>query len=233
MKLSEANEPLRIFDEVMQGGLGTGNIGVLMSRHGMGKVGVLTAIAIDHALAGNSVLHVAVGKTVSDIRAYHDAVLDAFVSKIDVDERAGIVTKVERNKQIHAYRDGAFTVKRLEETLDMLAEHADFRPVLLDISGWPDFQTLQREELQELKRVAKEYKAEIWITAHTFRKGHPVNERGVPDYVSRFDDLLSVMIVLQAEDRQVNIRFAKTHDADPPDEIQLEFDPKTQLIKRR
>ena len=48
MNLTDANRPLRVLDKVLEGGLGLGNVGVVMARHGLGKVAVLTSIAIDH-----------------------------------------------------------------------------------------------------------------------------------------------------------------------------------------
>ena len=47
MSETDSNRPLRVFDRILGGGLGKGNIGVLTSRHGTGKVAILTLIAID------------------------------------------------------------------------------------------------------------------------------------------------------------------------------------------
>ncbi|MGA1780373.1 MAG: hypothetical protein ACO4CW_08565, partial [Planctomycetota bacterium] len=66
MNLVDGNRPLRVLDKVLQGGLGLGNVGVVMAQHGLGKVAVLTSIAIDHAMDGKNALHVSVGKSVSD-----------------------------------------------------------------------------------------------------------------------------------------------------------------------
>ena len=41
-----------------------------MSRRGTGKVSVLTSITLDHAINRRKVLHVALGKSVSDVRAF-------------------------------------------------------------------------------------------------------------------------------------------------------------------
>ena len=47
MKPTDQNRPLRVLEKVLQGGLGKGNVGVIMARHGMGKIAVMTSIAID------------------------------------------------------------------------------------------------------------------------------------------------------------------------------------------
>ena len=37
MSITDQNRPLRVFDKVLKGGLGAGNLGIIMSRHGTGK----------------------------------------------------------------------------------------------------------------------------------------------------------------------------------------------------
>ena len=233
MKLSEANRPLRVFDKVMQGGLGAGNIGVLMARVGTGKIGVMTCIAIDHAINQRHVLHVSLGKSVEDVRVYHDEVLHEFMSQLDPGERPGLLTRVERHKQIYSYRDGSFSIERLRDTLKMLADHAEFKPELIDIQGWPDFTETNEDELRGLKEVAREFRAEIWVTAHTHREDAVKDDRGVPDYIQRFENMIDVLVALEPNQETVHIKFLKTHDQPPATGINLEFDPGTQLIRWR
>lgn len=232
MKLSEANRPLRVFDKALQGGLGAGNIGLLMSGHGTGKVGVLTAITLDHAINGRRVLHVAIGKSVSDIRAYQDEVLHEILGKLDVSERPDLITKVERHRQIYTYMQSAFSAKKLRETLQFLVTHGEFRPELIDIQGWPDFNTLAPAEMKDLKAIAQEFRAELWLTAHT-QAGDRCDARGVPDYLARFDDSVAAIVALEPRGSMVALRFTKTHGAAPPNGIHLEFDPHTHLIHWR
>ncbi len=229
MKLSEANRPLRVFDKAMNGGLGAGNIGVLMSRHGTGKVSVLTSITLDHAMNLRKVLHVALGKSVSDVRAFQDEVLQAIIQKLDVAERPDLISRVERHRQIYTYTDGSFSLKRTRDTLELLANHAEFRPEIIDIQGWPDFEKCSTGEFSKLKKIAQEFETELWLTAHTHRDA-PQDERGVPPFVSQFEEYISVLIGLEPVQTKVRIKFVKTHDTTPPQGIHLEFDPITQLI---
>ena len=47
MKSTEANRPMRVLEKVLGGGLGPGNLGVIVARHGTGKVGATAALASD------------------------------------------------------------------------------------------------------------------------------------------------------------------------------------------
>ena len=53
--LNERN-PLRLFEHSIHGGLGPGNIGVVVARHGIGKTAFLVGIALDDAIRGRNVL---------------------------------------------------------------------------------------------------------------------------------------------------------------------------------
>ena len=160
MKLTDANRPLRVLDKVIHGGLGRGNIGVLMSRHGTGKLAVLTSMAIDHAMDGRNTLHVALNESVTDIRAYDDEVFHEIATSLSLEDPAEILAKVERHKQIYTYKNGSFNLERLAVTLKFLAERAEFVPEMIEIQGWPDFRTVATDDLEQLKSIAVEHQCD-------------------------------------------------------------------------
>lgn len=229
MNQKEPNRPLRVFEKVLEGGLGRGNLGVIMSRHGTGKVAVMTSIAIDHAMNGVNTLHAVFGKSVSEVRAYDDEVLNQMIEAHGLNDRAEIVARVERHKQIYTYRSGDFSVQRLRGTLEFLSEHAQFRPGLIEIHGWPDFDTVDPKEVAALKALAKEWDCEVWVTAHTHREHETTHQ--IPEGVKRFESLIEVMIALEPNGPHVNVRFVKVHGKASKENVRLEFDPKAMIIR--
>ncbi len=233
MNLTDANRPLRVLDKVLQGGLGLGNVGVVMARHGLGKVAVLTSIAIDHAMDGRNALHVSVGKPMSSVRAFHDEVVHEILNSLDATDRASHLTTVERHKQIYSFPDpSSFSIKRLQNTLGFLDQHADFRPEMIELSGWPDFDHLDPDVISSLKNLAQDWNCELWISAHTHRNT-PTNPQGIPQSIARHLDDIEVLIQLEEDKERVNLRFLKTHGEPKETGIKLEFDPKTMLIRWR
>ena len=231
MSLADQNRPLRVFEKTLGGGLGNGNLGVVMSRHGTGKVALLTSIALDHAMDGKPALHVALGKSVSSVRAFDDEVLGEILNSLDVPDRAEIQTIVERNKQIYTYPAGGFCTDRLRSTLEFCRDHAEFVPQLIELQGWPNFEEISPEEVHSLRSVAQDFDCEIWCTAHT----HVVentDDRGVPDWLTRFDDEFSAIIELQPESDHLRLKFIKT-PGDNPEGVHLEFDPRSMLVRWR
>ena len=217
---------------MLEGGLGPGNIGVLISRHGTGKLAIVTTIAIDHALEGRNTLHVALNESISDLRAYDDKVFEEIAESLGITNRAEVLARIERHKQIYSYRGGGFTVDRLTDTVRFLTERAEFRPEMIELQGWPDFREVESEELRKLKALAEEHRAEIWCPAHLQREDS-VDESGIPDFVTHRLDLLEVVIALEPRERHVDLRFVKIHDGAPPEGIRLTFDPRTMLLRWR
>jgi hypothetical protein len=221
-----------VFEKVLGGGLGPGNIGVLSSRHGTGKVAILTLIAIDKAMDGHNVLHVTLGKSVGDVRAYRDEILEETEESLDIADRAEMLTQVERHSRIHTYGHGQFSILRLRQTLTFAREHAEFAPELVEISNWPDFRTVRREDIEGLKRLAEDFGFEVWLTAHS-RRDTRHDERHMPDSLENFEDILSVVVVLEPEAQQVPLRFVKVHGETPREGVHLDFDPSKMLLRWR
>lgn len=233
MKVAEINRPLRVLDKVLAGGLGAGNIGVVMARHGHGKVAILTSIAIDHAMDSRNTLHISVGKSVSQIRAFHDEVLEEILVSLDHHDNGQLLTDVERHKQIYAVPDADhFSINKCKEILAFLGTHAQFVPEMVEISGWPDFENISAEEFSQLATIAKDNNCEVWLTAHTHLNDE-CDRQGIPNFISRHLDSIEVLIALEPESDHVNLNFVKTHGKSDDSGIHLEFDPNTMLIRWR
>ncbi len=233
MNLTDANRPLRVLDKVLEGGLGLGNVGVVMARHGLGKVAVLTSIAIDHAMDGRNALHVSVGKSVSSVRAFHDEVLHEILESLNATDHGTHLTRVERHKQIYSFPDvSSFSIDKLESTMEFLDKHAEFRPEMIELSGWPDFGSLEIDSMARLKKLASDWNCELWISAHTHRDDD-TDQRGIPNSIAKSLDDIEVLVALESESDHVNLKFLKTHGEPKDTGIHLEFDPTTMLIRWR
>jgi len=53
-----ARSPLRLLEKGLHGGLGAGNLGVVIAGHGVGKTSFLVGVAVDELLREGRVLHV-------------------------------------------------------------------------------------------------------------------------------------------------------------------------------
>ncbi len=234
MNLTDANRPLRVLDKVLSGGLGQGNVGVVMAKHGLGKVAVLTSIAIDHAMDSRNALHVSVGKSVSSVRAFHDEVLSEILESLGAtSDRGTHLTNVERHKQIYSFPDAnSFDVEKLESTIEFLDQHAGFCSEMIELSGWPGFENLDPSVMGALKSLAKKWNTELWISAHV-EGDMEVDDKGIPGSIARCLDDIEVLVALESESDHVNLKFLKTHGEPKSTSVHLQFDPKSMLIRWR
>ena len=69
MDLKQLNSvsPLRVFEDSINGGLGKGNLGVIVSKKGVGKTACLVHIATDKLFKGEHVIHVSFSGNVEHV----------------------------------------------------------------------------------------------------------------------------------------------------------------------
>jgi len=229
----EVNErsPLRVFERSIHGGLGRGNLGVVISRAGVGKSAFLVDIALDDLMRDRRVLHVSIGDSVEHVRNFYDETFQELVRSTELARAERVRLSVERNRHIHSYQPGTFSVKRLCEVARFLVEHVQFEMDALLIDNFP-FEETTEEELGIIKSLAAEQNAEVWLTALSHRESEP-GTSGYPDPVESFDDLLSVKIYLEPVGKAIRLRLLKDHENESPDKLMIELDPTTLLLRKR
>jgi len=223
--------PLRIFERCLHGGLGRGNIGVVTSRKGVGKSAMLIGVALDDLLQDRQVLHVSVQQSVGHLSRFYDEIFRDLAASSGLEDLSETRLAMVKNRHLLSYGDKEFTVDRLRESLEFLAEHAEFEPRSVIIDGWPDFGELDEDEMRALKELAGDKQVEVWITALRHREGQERDERDVPVDVARLDEHLSVIVRLEPRQDHVHLRIVKDHENRELADLHIELDPKTLLLR--
>ena len=223
---------LRVFERSIHGGLGKGNLGVVMSRAGVGKTAFMIGIALDDLMRERKVLHVNLNDSAEKVREFYDEVFHDLAESANLENRAAVHLGVERHRMIVSYANG-FTMEKLHASLDMLKEQMHFEPEAIMLDGYPIFEEASEKDLQELKQLAVGLNAEMWLQAQTHREGDRRDERGVPDYVARFEEYLSVIVNMEPMADHVKLAILKDHDNKDIADLHIELDPRTLLLKWR
>src|SRR5512136_1089083 len=105
MHSKELNErsPLRLLEQSIHGGLGRGNLGVVMAPAGVGKTAFLVGVALDDLMRGRKILHVALDEPVEKIRDYYDEIFMDLARSSGLEDVCGERLEIERNRNIHTY----------------------------------------------------------------------------------------------------------------------------------
>jgi len=223
-KFLNARSPLRLLEKGLHGGLGSGNVGVVLAGHGVGKTAFLVCVALDELLRGERVLHVCVGGTLDHVRAHYDTLFEELASSTHLEDEAMVHAEVDRHRSIRLYPANTLSVSKLRDAVKLEAD-AGAKPAMLVIEGL-DGQSLSRDELADLKVLASEAEAEVWLSASSTDEG----PSEVP--VSIDGDSVSVILALEPGDDVVALRVLKDHDNPDLEALHVSLDPKTLLLVR-
>jgi hypothetical protein len=225
-KFLNARSPLRLLEKGLHGGLGKGNLGLILAGPGVGKTACLVGIALDDLLRGGHVLHVSLDHTVSHVRAFYDTVFDDLASSTQLPDESEVHAEVNRRRSIRAYPPNTFSAAKLREAVKIEAE-AGASPELLIVEGF-DFGSAPRDELLDLRELARELEVEVWLSAAAPEES--VAE--LPPEIGPLAELLSVILALEPGDGSVGLRALKDHENPDVSALHVALDPRTLLLIR-
>jgi hypothetical protein len=222
--------PLRVFEKSIHGGLGKGNLGVVMSRPGVGKTAFLIGVALDDLLRGRPVLHVSLEDSVDRLRQFYEAIFLELRRSIRLDDPLEAHLNMERYRMIHSYGSGELSVPKLRANAAFLADHCQYKPEVVILDG-VNFLNTNNQELADLRRLARDLDVELWLSAIA-HPGRPLRDpRGIADEVVRFEDYIDVMVLLHPEEEgSVTIELLKDHDNRDLADLKMRLDPTTLLL---
>jgi hypothetical protein len=230
MHRKELNErsPLRLLEQSIHGGLGRGNIGVVVARHGVGKTAFLVGVALDDLMRDRKVLHVALDEPVDKIRDYYDEIFMDLARSSGLENIGEERLAVERNRNIHTYIGNAFSIAKLREAVSFLKDHMHFEPTTLIIEGY-HFEKSGAQDLAQLRTLAREINGELWMSAVTHRESTK-NEHGIPEPLARLEASIDVILAMHQADSVVHLSLLKDHDNPDVSEVHVALDPTTMLL---
>jgi antitoxin component of MazEF toxin-antitoxin module len=225
-KFLNARSPLRLLEKGLHGGLGPGNLGIVIGGHGVGKASFLVGVALDELLRSGRVLHASMAHTVSHIRDHYDTVFEELAASAHLKDETQVHVDIDRNRSIRVYPKNALTTAKLREAVKVESEISG-QPSLVVIEGL-DFETTSREDFVDLKALAGEIAAEVWLSISSNNE----QVAQLPPSVERVEDLVSVALALEPGDDVVLLRALKDHDNPDLTDLHVALDPKTLLLTR-
>ena len=212
--------PMRVFEKSMHGGLGRGNIGVVVARPGIGKTAILVQIALDDLMRDRKVLHLSHEHAVDHVRAYYDEIFHDLAGLMKLDAPEAVRLDIEKNRMIYSHlgntkadppskRGGTSSVKKILDTVAFARDIAHFEPDVIILDAF-DFTHASGEAMQSLRDMARDLSVELWISAQVDVRSAP--SAGIPEPLRAVQEHLSVVVLLDAEKDNVRLRLLKDHD---------------------
>src|SRR5690606_193556 len=100
-----ANSPIRILETSIHGGLGKGNLGVVMARAGVGKTACLVHLGLDDLLRERPVLHVSLDQTVDHVLSWYDAIFEDLSVHSNLEQSGEVSASLAKNRVIASFAD--------------------------------------------------------------------------------------------------------------------------------
>lgn len=240
MYRKEVNErsPMRVFEGSMHGGLGRGNVGVIVSRPGVGKTALLVQIALDDLLRDRRVLHISHENAVDHVRAYYDEIFHDLAQSMRLAEPEAVRLEVERHRQIYSHlghvkaspdstdEAARLWVEKVLETVGFARGVAHFEPDVIIVDGF-DAAVTSEAAMEALARLAKERSAEVWVAAQIDEPGAPGE---LPAALAKVERHVGVVVYLQSERDVVRLRLLKDHGNKDLADLHLRLDPHSMRV---
>jgi hypothetical protein len=160
------------------------------------------------------------------VRAYYDTVFEELASTTHLEDEAVVNAEIDRRRSIRVYPQGSLSASKLRDAVKLETE-AGAQPSLVILEGI-DVSSLPEDELRDVKALAQELAAEVWLEAQASEEGPAT----VPQHVARFGDLVSVVLTPEPGPDAVALRALKDHDTPDLEALHVALDPKTLLLIR-
>lgn len=232
MHRKEINErsPIRVLEASIHGGLGRGNIGVVMAGRGVGKTAFLVGIAMDDLLQGRKVLHISLDHAINKVRSYYDKIFMDLTHAREMEGVWKVQLDMERNRHIHCYLADTFTVDKLRDAVAFLRDHVDFQPAAVVIDDF-DFAAATSADLGVLREIARKLDAEVWMSAVIHREPD-LHQHDVPEPVAHLQEEIDVILEMAHDTKAVHVSLLKDHDNPNVSDLKLALDPTTMLLTK-
>ena len=235
MEIHELNElsPLRVFDESLGGGLGRGNLGVLVSRHGVGKTACLVHLATDRLLHGEYVIHVSFSVNVEHVINWYKEVFREVAEGRSLDDAATVYNNILSNLVVMNFSQENVTIDKVLSSLETLIKHGSFKADAILFDGYK-LTVATEEDVRKIKEFAQKMNLEVWFSVSPVRSDAMYDKYGVPDSMGKYVDLIDVLIglVYNEELDKVVMTAVKAPGEIMEKPMGVSLDPKTMLISK-
>ena len=235
MDIKELNSvsPLRVFDEAINGGLGRGNLGVIVSRHGIGKTACLVHLATDKLFKGESVIHVSFSGNVEHVINWYKEVFREIAELQSLDDATLVYNSILANRVVMNFSQENVPVDKVLASLESLISQGSFKADCILFDGYK-LTAADEDDIVKIREFAKKMNLEVWFSVSPVRPDVVYDEYGVPNTLIKYYDLIDVLVALKYDEKidKVIMTVVRAHHANVPKPMKVNLDPRTMLISK-
>jgi len=227
------HSPLRIFEQSTQGGLDSGNIGVITAKKGIGKTACLVHIATDKLFGGQQVIHVSFAADTCHIVSWYEDIFSEIAKRFNLDSAMEVHHEIIKNRIIMNFNQDGIQLSRVLKSVESMVRDGNFSADTIFIDGY-DFKKITAEQLSEIKKFAESYNLAIWfsVTIGDAKIEKVYDEQGMPLLLKGLTDEVAIIVCLIPGQDHIRLKLIKDHDSPVLDDLHLKLDTRTLLIVR-
>lgn len=233
MEIQELNalSPLRAFDKSLDGGLGKGNLGVLTSRHGVGKTACLVHLATDKLFRNEHIIHVSFSGNVEHVINWYKEVFRQISDGRPFADASAIYNEILANRVVMNFSQENIPVENVLTSLESLIRDGSFAADAVMFDGYK-LTIASEEDVRKIKEFAEKLRLEVWFSVSPVRPDVTFDEFGIPETIRKYTELIDVLIGLKYDDKddKVVMTLVKDKHLSDPKPMAVKLDPKTMLI---
>ncbi len=233
MEINELNSlsPMRVFDKAIGGGLGKGNLGVLVSRRGVGKTACMVQLATDKMLHGNHVIHVSFNGNVEHVLAWYKEVYGSISKGMSLDDASSIYDQIVKHRVVMNFSQEDVSIKKVLASLEALIKNGSFQADAVLFDGYK-LTLASKDDMEAIKKFAKDLQLEVWFSVSPTKDETATDKYGVPSSMDPYRSEVDVLIGLKYDDAtdKVVMTCVHAHGEDLQKPIGVALDPRTMLI---
>lgn len=223
--------PLRVFEESINGGLGKGNLGVIVSKHGVGKTACLVHLATDKLFKGENVIHVSFSGNVEHVINWYKEVFREIAAIQSLDDAAMVYNSILANRVVMNFSQEQVPISKVLASLESLISQGSFKADTILFDGFK-LTVASEEDIQKIKEFAEKMQLEIWFSVSPVRPDVVYDDYGVPNTLEKYFDQIDVLVALKYDDKEdkVMMTVVRAHHENVPKPAKVALDPRTMLI---
>ncbi len=235
MDIKELNSvsPIRVFEESINGGLGKGNLGVIVSRHGLGKTACLVHLATDKLFKGESVIHVSFSGNVEHVINWYKEVFREIAELQSLDDAAMVYNSILSNRVVMNFSQEQVPIEKVLSSLESLINQGSFKADAILFDGYK-LTIADEDDIVKIRDFAKKMNLEVWFSVSPVRPDVVYDDNGVPNSLLKYYDLIDVLLALKYDEKidKVILTVVRAHHQNVPKPMKVTLDPKTMLISK-
>lgn len=223
--------PIRVFEESINGGLGKGNLGIITSRHGVGKTACMVHLAIDKILQGKNVVHVSFGANVEHIMNWYKEVFKEITDFKSIDDAVEVYETLRTNRVMMNFSQENISMDKIVLSLETLINAGSFKADAVFFDGYKDSNT-SSDDIKKIKEFAGKMGLEVWMCVSPAANETKFDSCGVAEAIMPKIESADVAVGLHYNDlkSRVIMTVVRNHGKNVSHPAGTSLDPKTMLI---